>query len=289
METTVGSITRVGKTRQIVSWTLIGILLFIRIGILGVGGLRTQSVWWDALYQISTYFFAAVFLWWEIKNLKEFHVDLLVLLILIVFKPMQTLILLYWRVPNLPLTFPSIPALSIWAIALGLAIACFLRRKDLPRFEWKSLGFFGIGTFTGILLAVLLAVPMSYQISQTLTPGQFWIYLRQDGLVSFIYQIGYAGVSEEPLFRAFLWGALRRLGWRDVWIWLFQAGLFILAHMYYFGKFPISMSVIVPVGALALGLVAWKTRSISISLAFHGATNSLGALFGSLARYLLRN
>ncbi len=102
------------------------------------------------------------------------------------------------------------------------------------------------------------------------------------------YQVGYAGAAEEPLFRGFLWGALHKAGWRDVWIWLFQAGLFILAHMYYIGRAPISFFILLPVGLLALGLVAWKTRGISTSLATHGTTNAFGLMMGELVKYLLK-
>jgi len=137
-------------------------------------------------------------------------------------------------------------------------------------------------------LGILLAIPMSYQTDYVLSPSQFWDMVKRQGLTMFIYQIGYAGVAEEPLFRGFLWGALRKTGWKDAWIWLLQAGLFTLAHMYYFGRNPISLFIIVPVGALALGLIAWKTRSISSSLAMHGIDNALGLMWGELARYFLR-
>jgi membrane protease YdiL (CAAX protease family) len=272
------------KSHAVVTWSLIGAMLFLRIGILGIMGIFTSADWLITFYEVATYLFTAIFLWWEIKNLKEFHVDMLALLIIIVFKPIQTLILWIWKIPN-ALAFPHIPALIMWIIAAGLAIACWIRRKDLPKFQWKSLGFFGIGILAGIILGILLAFPMSLQVEQSLSPSQFWEIVRQQGVTLFAYQIGYAGVAEEPLFRGFLWGALRRTGWKEVWIWLFQASLFMLAHIYYINRLPISFFVIVPVGALGLGLAAWKTRSLSSSLAMHGAANALGSLWGALLHY----
>jgi hypothetical protein len=38
-------------------------------------------------------------------------------------------------------------------------------------------------------------------------------------------QMTNAAVFEEPLFRSFLWGHLQIAGWKNGWIWLFQAGL----------------------------------------------------------------
>ena len=288
METTVGGIARAGRSRQTITWSLIGIMLILRIGILGVVGIFTSADWLVTLYEVGTYFLTALFLWCEIKNLKEFHVDTLALLILIIFKPVQTLILKLWGGSNLALAYPHPAALLMWAIALGLAIACWIRRRDLPRFEWKNLGFFGIGILGGLLVGILTAIPMSFQLQDALSLAQFWNIVKEQGLLMFLYQIGYAGAAEEPLFRGFMWGALRKTGWKDVWIWLLQAGLFMLAHIYYLWRAPISFFVLVPVGALALGLVAWKTRSISSSLAMHGTTNALGVMWGGLVKYFLK-
>jgi membrane protease YdiL (CAAX protease family) len=288
METTAEGIVRAERSHLTVTWSLIGAMLFLRIAILGVIGIFTSADLLITTYEVGTYLLTALFLWWEIENLKEYHIDTLALLIIIVFKPIQTLILRFWGFPGNALAFPHLPALLMWAIALVLAIACWIRRKDLPKFEWKSLGFFGLGILAGIILGILLAIPMSYQVDYVLSPAQFWNMVKQQGLTIFLYQVGYAGVAEEPLFRGFLWGALRKTGWKDLRIWLLQAGLFTLAHMYYFGRNPISLFIIVPVGALAIGLVAWKTRSISSSLALHGTDNAFGILWAELARYFLR-
>ncbi len=90
------------------------------------------------------------------------------------------------------------------------------------------------------------------------------------------YQTGYAAVSEEPLFRGFLWGYLRKGGWSDGWICLFQAGLFMLGHIYYLNSLPISFWIIVPTGGLVLGWLAWRSRSIATSISAHATLNALG-------------
>jgi len=61
---------------------------------------------------------------------------------------------------------------------------------------------------------------------------------------------------------------------------LFQAGLFIFGHLYYFNTYPISFWVVVPTGALVLGLVAWRSRSIATSMATHAAMNALTMTIG---------
>ena len=95
-----------------------------------------------------------------------------------------------------------------------------------------------------------------------------------------LYQIDYAAAAEEPLFRGFLWGRLRQRGWKEHWILLFQALLFAVGHVYYVGNRNVSAFLVVPLGALALGLVAWKTRSIGASMITHGIVNGFGATLG---------
>lgn len=96
-----------------------------------------------------------------------------------------------------------------------------------------------------------------------------------------IQQMLYAGIAEEPFFRGFLWGSLRKTGLKDVWIWLIQAGLFWLGHFYALTNgAPWSFWLIVPVGGLVLGLLAWRSRSIATSMLAHGLANGLGQIVG---------
>lgn len=275
------------RMHQIVSWSLIIGLFILRILLLGFGEWLFPTPWVDNVYQVGTYLLTAVFLWWECKNLPDFHVDALALWIIVLFEPAMTLIWRIWNVHS-PLAFPNTSAKLIWLIASGLAIALWPGRKSLPRFKWKSLGWFGIGTLVGIGTAILLAVPTSFQVVKGLSISTIWSTEKGVLLPNFIEVIGYAGVAEEPLFRGFLWGMLRKAGWKELWIWVFQAALFVLGHIYYLTKFPISFFVIVPVAALILGLLVWKARTISATMAAHGAIDTLGYMMGTLAAYYLK-
>ena len=93
----------------------------------------------------------------------------------------------------------------------------------------------------------------------------------------FPYQIGYAAVSEEPLFRGFLWGYCARAGWKNGWICIFQALLFMLGHLYRL-NYPNAwqaLAVTFFVG-LVFGLLVWRSRSLVSSLAAHGFYNAAG-------------
>ena len=164
----------------------------------------------------------------------------------------------------------------IWLTAIFLVI--MLRRKplDLPKFRLGSFRPFLIGIVFGIVTVVLVAYPVSLTLTKV---GNFRnISLIRIFVTGFLYQLGYAAISEEPVFRGFLWGYLRRSQWKEKWIWLFQAGLFAIAHFHFLrypGRHFISVLFIIPIAALVFGLAAWRTRSIAASMAAHAANNAL--------------
>jgi membrane protease YdiL (CAAX protease family) len=55
--------------------------------------------------------------------------------------------------------------------------------------------------------------------------------------------------------------------------------LFMLGHIYYLPHTPISFWVIVPVGGLVQGLLVWKSRTITSSMAVHALSNVLITTF----------
>lgn len=97
-------------------------------------------------------------------------------------------------------------------------------------------------------------------------------------LGSFIIQLSNAAVTEEPFFRVFLWGLLKKTNWKDSWICLFQAALFMLGHIRYLGKANYSFFILVPIAALILGLLAWRSKSIGTSMITHALINSVGSI-----------
>ncbi len=95
---------------------------------------------------------------------------------------------------------------------------------------------------------------------------------------SLLFQLSFAAVMEEPLFRGFLWGGFQQLGLSEGWICILQALLFWLGHIYYFNT-EINFWVIIPIGSLVLGFIIMKTKSIAYSMVTHSFMNSLGDIF----------
>jgi membrane protease YdiL (CAAX protease family) len=221
----------------------------------------------------------------ERDRLADFHIDKLILLLIILCKPLETLLLRFSIGRNRPLALPHFAGLLIWVIAIALGASMWRHARQLPRIRGPSLRWFAIGAAVGIALAILRSWPISFQIDKRdLIPSPSAGELNPVSLVTrFIYQLGYAATDEEPLFRAFLWGYLLKLGWRDSRIVLFQAALFSLAHIYYlFEGLPISFWLIVPTDSLVLGLLVWRSRTIASSMAAHAGANTLTYTIGCL-------
>lgn len=271
------------RHQQVFLLVLLG-LLILRIPFLaGMHFFNIQWAWTDVVYHIGTYLLTTFLIWWELDNLADYHIDTLAVIIIILFKPIQTLVLKYWGFNEHLLTFPSISSLIMWSIAIVFAIVMWLKRFKLPRIKSVSLGWLIIGIVAGFLTMIILSFPMSFQIpKEALSYGLSTKDILFEVPSSFIYQIGYAAVSEEPLFRGFLWGFLKKRNWREHWIWLFQAGLFMLSHVYYINAHPISFWIIVPVCALVFGWLVWRSRTIATSMVAHGIMNATGYGFGYL-------
>ena len=165
------------------------------------------------------------------------------------------------------------------ALAVILLVALLIRRPVLPRRgAGRTAGCIGAAVLAGAIMAVVSGLLLTFQLREMVDVSA----LPSVGRLSYgvLYQIDYAAAAEEPLFRGFLWGRLRKCGWKDHWIWLFQALLFAVGHAYYVGSSNVSAFLVVPLGALALGFVAWKTRSIGASMITHGIINGFGATLG---------
>jgi len=278
----------VKKAHRRISLILLAGLLFLRLPMLAgvIYFSKTPPAWLPPTFEITTYLLTALLLWWEKDSLADFHIDKLAITIIILFKPIQTIILALWRFDENALAFPKMPSLAIWVIAVGLAIAFKISRLKLPKIQATNFRWFGAGALTGIGIAILLAYPMSLQIDRSdLNARPELLPILVMVVQDFVYQLGFAAVAEEPLFRGFLWGYLRQFGWKERWIWLFQAGLFTLGHIYYLNKAPISFWLMVPTSALVFGLMAWRSRSIATSMAVHGAVNAFGYTAGYIVAF----
>ena len=255
-------------------WTIIILLLLLRVGLFGWYPVLAQDrlEWIEPAYQISTYALTALFLYANRRWLGDYHFDVLAVLIFIIFKPLQTLLIpVLSGGSSTVLAFPHPTALVIWAIALILLTAMFPTLRQMPKPEGSNWRWLLAGCLTGPLLAFMFAfLLIPWSNIGPVTP----IY-DISLLLAFPYQIAYAGIDEEPLFRGLVWGQLRRNGWREGTVLIFQAAVFMLAHARLLtdvANLPFAISVFI--GGIVFGLLALRSRSVATSMLAHGFYNA---------------
>lgn len=255
---------------QIIFWSLVILLLILRLLLLGLTTYLVPSsmTWIEPLYEVGTYVIIVFLIWWERDSLQLHHIDGLAIFLIIFFKPLTSLILYFW-IPSNSLAFPKI-ASFVLLISSAILLTLLLRKKIIVKNETcRSIRWFIVGGFLGILLMVVEGAIMIKFLDRPfpMNPGtEAWFYP--------IYQIGYAAVPEEPLFRGFLWGGMKKAGINDFWILIIQTVAFTFAHVYYLNTpMVILYLIIIFINSLFMGILVWKTRLLSSTIAFHGFAN----------------
>jgi membrane protease YdiL (CAAX protease family) len=254
------------------TWTILLLLLLLRIPyvIITIYILPIDNQSSGAIYEICTYFLIAFLIWWERTSLADFHIDTTVLAFIILFRPLQTLILSYWHVDS-PLAFPRLPSLLIWATSIGLTLALWRSGFKSARFSIWTLSWLTIGLLTGICISTAENFSTFQSIISSTSPVPTSVLLSTS--VNLLYHLGFAPINEEPLFRGFLWGALRQLKLNNGWILLIQTLLFTSAHVYFAQQYPLMFWVYIPAAAIVFGLLTLRSRSISAAILAHGMIN----------------
>jgi membrane protease YdiL (CAAX protease family) len=259
-----------------IAYSVLAGLLILRIPfVIGIiHFLPIDQQWGGTVYEVSAYLLTAFLIWWERARLADYHLDDASLALLILCRPLQTVILARWGVDS-PLALPRLAGILIWAIAAGLAVALIRGGNRPARVGRRTAGWLAIGLLAGLIFSVL----------ENLRPFQALLQERGSGAVgfggvlasaaiTFFYHLGFAPIIEEPLFRGFLWGALRRAGWRESRVLFFQAGLFTLAHVYFAAAYPLRFWIGIPAAGLLFGLLAWRSRSLAPGMFAHAAINA---------------
>ena len=266
------------------STILLAALLILRIpflaGIIVIQG-HTPD-WVELVFDISTYLLTVLFLWIERDHLIDYHIGPLALILILAAKPIMPLLTFLMGASFAPFSFPKPVSFSYLAISLGFVLALRLSGWHWKKVTGNESRWLLWGSLAGLVVAFLMGIPMALTLKSSGTLVGISMVWFTEALLRIPQQMGYAAVTEEPLFRGFLWGFLRKKGWSEVIILLFQAALFMLAHAYYFNKMPLMFWISIPFGALALGFLAWRSRTISTSMAAHSMMNAFGLFFGQL-------
>lgn len=255
-----------------IAWIILILLLILRIpySIAIIYFLPIENQNGAAIYEVGTYLLMAFFIWWEMDNLLQFHIDTLALLMILLLRPIQTLILAHWQV-DAPMAFPSLPSLTIWAISIVLIIALWRSGYKITGFTRSTIGWLALG----ILLGICLSIAENFSVFRSMLSNtdSFPPSVLASGSLNILYHLGFAPINEEPLFRGFLWGMLRQLKLNDGWILVIQTLLFTSAHVYFANQYPLMFWVYIPVAAISFGILTMRSRSISSAILTHGLIN----------------
>lgn len=245
------------------------VLFVLRIFILGILGTFVDYPVYSQIviiYIIGTYIFTALFIWMERNRLADYHIDAIAVII-IALGP-----LMYQQIGTLPRILMAI-------VGAGLVVGLLVTRTKLGKISLRNIKWILIGIAAGVLTGIAVSYFRSLQVSTPAVNEPSIIGITIIFLSNFSRQLLNAAVFEEPFFRGCLWGVLKKYKCNETVIWLIQAGLFWLGHLYCFGEAPYSFWIIVPLGGLVLGLLAWRSRSITTSMIAHGIINSIYILF----------
>lgn len=97
--------------------------------------------------------------------------------------------------------------------------------------------------------------------------------LLQAFISNWLWFVASGGILEEPIFRGFLWGFLKRSGWTDILILFFQAFLFMVSHLNHIDH-PITFWLVGPSLGVILGVLALRSKSILPPIVAHSLYNA---------------
>jgi membrane protease YdiL (CAAX protease family) len=166
---------------------------------------------------------------------------------------------------------------TLWLrVIMAALFLIFLLTKGKYRFHFPKTS--PIKIVIDILLTIALCVVMPIALHAI---RGFPVFEVTDNSTVITFDIPYvwfffffsAAVSEEPLFRGILWGFLKNKGMKDLWICVIQAALFWAGHIYYIGT-GVNFWIVHPLAALVLGLIVWKSKSITHSMVLHSSMNT---------------
>jgi membrane protease YdiL (CAAX protease family) len=254
-----------------VFWIALSMMLFLRIPLESWTQyfFPSTAMWIEPIYEIGTYLLTGFLIWWERDQLSFYHIDTLAVILVVFFKPLSIIMKPLFGDTNNPLVFPRVLSFLFFFIAMVILALIIQKKINLKRIDQRVALWFMFGGITGITISVIFGILMIRWLNYPIPPSPGLI-----ALLAPLYQLGYAAVAEEPLFRGFLWGGLRSLGVKELWILLIQASLFTLAHIHLLGTSqPILFFNLIFINAVILGLYVWRSRLLSSSMALHGFAN----------------
>ena len=149
-----------------------------------------------------------------------------------------------------------------WVVALLLLFMIILYTKK----EYK------FGKLDCTMPWILLFIGIAFCLSLLFIKNPFEYTKVRYALHAFVTEFPFLAV-EEVVFRGMLWMFLKDLNWSELKIIISQAILFWLFHAFYIPSDPTFFWIVVPIISILLGIVVWRTKSITTSTIAHVLIN----------------
>lgn len=224
------------------------------------------------LSRVLTYLLTAVLIWMERSDLLSFNIDKASVWVFLLGRTLLTFVmLLFYNMGK--------DAIFLWGaflvyVYIAITLWRALPRKFLHNNGWKPLLIWtGFGFLSSTLIAAAL-IALAYWGLKTKSFQSPWLEALMHYTYGLIQSLCNPALTEEPIFRGFLWGYLKKMGLRDGWVLLITSGLFVISHPTFFmTKWLISLLLISPF-VLLLGFLVWRSRSLVPSMIAHMAYNA---------------
>lgn len=240
------------------------ILLFLRIPLLFLGSFGVISKDLSlVIYLLFTYLFTAIFIGKYTDNLKQYYIT-------------PTSLIIFLTAPILGiLTMSFDPTVYLRGI-ISLILGGYLIKKGYFKFEKLNKLEYKLSNlllFIAFIFAFILFNKYVLGKNIDLFKINFFEFID-----TFAFQLSFAAVSEEPLFRGIMMGEMIKRKTPPAVAIAIQGGIFWLSHIYY-ANTGLNFWVLHPIISIMLGILAYKGKSITNSMLFHGVGNTLGSLF----------
>ena len=217
------------------------------------------------IYLLGTFILTGFFICKNIQNLSLFNISGFAIFIFL-FSPIFSII----ADPYNFIAYINIP------IAIIFGVYLFRKKKELTLTKTLTNKLAGNIVITLIITAAIIAIGVfikEFKGGDNLDPLNLEWIIHQ-----LLFQLSFAAIMEEPLFRGFLWGYLKKYKLRDISICIIQALLFWFGHIYYMDT-GLNFWIWHPIAAFLFGLIIVKTKNIAYSLGAHALVNTVAQIF----------
>ena len=252
----------INKVKTNINENILFVLLILRIPLLFLGQLEIiNNVVAAVIYLIMTYFLIALFIIRNYRFLEGYYIT-------------KSSVILFILAPVLGIWSNSYDITNWIKMVIAMGLIYFLFRKGY--FSKKSnsnpIQILVNSIIIILFLVGFLLLNKKLGIKMTSTIGR---YDFKGILEAIAFQLSFAAISEEPVFRGILMGGLEKKGLSPILAILVQGVIFWFSHIYYINT-GVNFWIIHPLVAISLGLIVYLTKSITNSIIMHSLFNSMG-------------